>query len=70
VVAEGIETPEQLVAAREAGVAFGQGFLFGRPAPAPQAPSWPTGVPRTGRTELRIVSDLPVDHVKRAGSRS
>ena len=34
VVAEGIETPEQLAAVRELGCDFGQGFLLGRPAPA------------------------------------
>jgi diguanylate cyclase (GGDEF)-like protein len=36
VIAEGIETPAQLVALRELGVEFGQGFLLGRPA-APDA---------------------------------
>jgi EAL domain-containing protein (putative c-di-GMP-specific phosphodiesterase class I) len=30
-VAEGIESEEQLAQVREAGFAFGQGFLFGRP---------------------------------------
>jgi EAL domain-containing protein (putative c-di-GMP-specific phosphodiesterase class I) len=34
VVAEGIETPEDLVALKEVGAHCGQGFLFGRPAPA------------------------------------
>jgi EAL domain-containing protein (putative c-di-GMP-specific phosphodiesterase class I)/DNA-binding NarL/FixJ family response regulator len=33
VVAEGIESPEQLFAVREAGVRYGQGFLLGRPQP-------------------------------------
>lgn len=32
VVAEGIETPEELSALRDLGVRFGQGFLIGRPA--------------------------------------
>ena len=35
VVAEGIEISEELYAAREAGVDFGQGYLLGRPAPTP-----------------------------------
>ena len=35
VIAEGIETPAQLYALRELGVELGQGFLVGRPAPAP-----------------------------------
>ena len=34
VIAEGIETPEQLAALRELGVELGQGFLLGRPAAA------------------------------------
>ena len=33
VVAEGVETTEQLMLARELGVTWGQGFLLGRPAP-------------------------------------
>lgn len=35
VVAEGIEAAEELYAAREAGVDYGQGFLLGRPGPTP-----------------------------------
>jgi EAL domain-containing protein (putative c-di-GMP-specific phosphodiesterase class I) len=31
VIAEGIETPEQLAALREVGAEFGQGYLLGRP---------------------------------------
>ncbi len=34
VVAEGIETPEQLEGLRQLGCEFGQGFLFARPTPA------------------------------------
>ena len=34
IVAEGIETPEQLQALREIGCGYGQGFLLARPAPA------------------------------------
>ncbi|MCU1358600.1 MAG: diguanylate cyclase/phosphodiesterase with and sensor(s) [Acidimicrobiales bacterium] len=33
VVAEGVETPEQLATIRELGVTWGQGYLMGRPAP-------------------------------------
>jgi EAL domain-containing protein (putative c-di-GMP-specific phosphodiesterase class I) len=61
VVAEGIEDVEQLLASREAGVRYGQGFLLGRPAATPEAPGWPAEVPVTPRTELRIVSNLPTD---------
>jgi diguanylate cyclase (GGDEF)-like protein len=40
VIAEGIETPEQLTAVRELGAALGQGFLLGRPAaPVAGAPA-------------------------------
>ncbi len=35
VIAEHVETPEQLLALRECGVEYGQGFLLGRPAPEP-----------------------------------
>ena len=34
IVAEGIETPEQLRVLRQLGCGMGQGFLFGRPASA------------------------------------
>jgi diguanylate cyclase (GGDEF)-like protein len=34
IIAEGIETPEQLQALRELGCAYGQGFLLARPQPA------------------------------------
>jgi EAL domain-containing protein (putative c-di-GMP-specific phosphodiesterase class I) len=37
-VAEGIETPRQLAAARDAGCVYGQGFLLGRPQPAAAKP--------------------------------
>lgn len=37
VVAEGIETAEQLEALKQLGVTYGQGFLIGRPLPADQA---------------------------------
>ena len=37
-VAEGIETPAQLAAAQAAGISWGQGFLFAKPAPAGDEP--------------------------------
>jgi EAL domain-containing protein (putative c-di-GMP-specific phosphodiesterase class I) len=33
VIAEGIETEEELNTLKEIGINFGQGFLFGKPAP-------------------------------------
>ncbi|MEX2502265.1 MAG: EAL domain-containing protein, partial [Trueperaceae bacterium] len=54
VVAEGIETTEQLAALRAAGVRYGQGYLFARPLPPDEAASWRppllTPRPRPGRT--------------------
>jgi EAL domain-containing protein (putative c-di-GMP-specific phosphodiesterase class I) len=43
VVAEGIETPEELRAVIDAGVRYGQGYLFARPGyPIPEG-AWPAG---------------------------
>jgi EAL domain-containing protein (putative c-di-GMP-specific phosphodiesterase class I) len=36
IVAEGIETADELATLRELGVGFGQGFYLGRPAPLPR----------------------------------
>jgi len=41
VVAEGIETPPELVLVERAGVDFCQGFLLGRPESDPNADTWP-----------------------------
>jgi EAL domain-containing protein (putative c-di-GMP-specific phosphodiesterase class I) len=41
VLAEGIETTEQLGALREAGVQLGQGYLLARPGPLPTSGTWP-----------------------------
>ena len=40
VVAEGLEERDDLLAARDAGVHIGQGFLLARPASPPPKPSW------------------------------
>lgn len=37
VICEGIETPAELATVRDLGVAFGQGYLLGRPAPVAEA---------------------------------
>jgi len=41
VVAEGIETPEELQAVIDTGAHYGQGFLLARPASPPPLPYWP-----------------------------
>ena len=57
ILAEGIETPAHLAAARSIGATLGQGFLLGRPAPlphrvTPSAIQWPrrSSLPATGPT--------------------
>ena len=42
VVAEGIETAEELESVQDAGARFGQGYLLARPAFPPPAVNWPT----------------------------
>src|SRR6476646_7349615 len=52
VVAEGVERPEELAVLREADVDYGQGWLFGRPAPP-----WPEDpAPTRTRTQPRPVA--------------
>ena len=34
-IAEGVETPEELAALRDLGIRLGQGYLLGHPKPAP-----------------------------------
>jgi EAL domain-containing protein (putative c-di-GMP-specific phosphodiesterase class I) len=46
VVAEGIETAEELDAVREAGAHFGQGYLLARPAFPPPETTWPAAMKR------------------------
>jgi EAL domain-containing protein (putative c-di-GMP-specific phosphodiesterase class I)/DNA-binding NarL/FixJ family response regulator len=41
IVAEGIETKDELETLRDLGVGMGQGFFIGRPAAAPNPPRWP-----------------------------
>ena len=41
VLAEGIESVEQLLALRDAGVQLGQGYYLGRPGPLPDSGTWP-----------------------------
>jgi len=53
VVAEGIETAEQLAELRELGCPHGQGFFFGRPTDPAAAVEWLAGAARTeGGDEL------------------
>lgn len=49
-VAEGIETAEQLASLRELGVEWGQGFLFARAIPLSQLADWQPGRPETLET--------------------
>jgi EAL domain-containing protein (putative c-di-GMP-specific phosphodiesterase class I) len=43
VVAEGIETAEELEAVRDSGAHYGQGYLLARPATPPPPITWPRG---------------------------
>ena len=43
VVAEGVETEQQAEVVRRAGVPLAQGYLFARPMPAAEVPSWLSG---------------------------
>jgi hypothetical protein len=40
-VAEGIEQADELLALRDLGVHFGQGYFLARPATPPPVPNWP-----------------------------
>jgi diguanylate cyclase (GGDEF)-like protein len=53
VVAEGIETPDQLAALRDLGCLHGQGYLFSRPVPADQADHMVTGLVGLADVALR-----------------
>jgi len=55
IVAEGIETTEELAAIIDAGVAYGQGFLFALPGyPLPKA-KWPGGPSVPPETATKVV---------------
>lgn len=45
VVAEGIETEQELAACVDSGADYGQGYLLGRPAAALETARWPQDVP-------------------------
>ena len=49
IIAEGVERPEELAVLREAGVDYGQGWLFGRPGPAWPETARPATVPAVAR---------------------
>jgi EAL domain-containing protein (putative c-di-GMP-specific phosphodiesterase class I) len=63
VVAEGIETVEELEAVVAAGVDFGQGYLFAKPAPEPPDIIWPVlpvGAATRPRTNEKPADTPPV----------
>jgi EAL domain-containing protein (putative c-di-GMP-specific phosphodiesterase class I) len=71
VLAEGIESEQQADYARALGATVGQGFLFGRPAPAPTntlaahipLPIYSAALPNTWRTPFELASaQRPVRH--------
>src|SRR3712207_2945863 len=62
-LAEGIESPRDVLIAQALGADYGQGWLFGRPDPAPVVPAQVDGLPLLGprhdgdrRTPLEVVS--------------
>jgi EAL domain-containing protein (putative c-di-GMP-specific phosphodiesterase class I) len=59
VVAEGIETPEELDAVQEAGAHFGQGYLLAKPAFPPPQITWPQAVTTTRKPTIRRLTDIP-----------
>lgn len=69
VVAEGIETVEELDAVQEAGAHFGQGYLLARPAFPPPPISWPTNAGRRAE-KVTIKQASPVKPVAAAGPQS
>ncbi|MBX3188776.1 MAG: EAL domain-containing protein [Labilithrix sp.] len=65
VVAEGIETAEELDAVQEAGAHFGQGYLLAKPAFPPPTVSWPGSVTTTRKTTIRRENTASVPPRKR-----
>jgi len=59
VVAEGIETVEELEAVQEAGAHFGQGYLLAKPAFPPPAITWPGAVTSTRKVTQKGFSAAP-----------
>jgi EAL domain-containing protein (putative c-di-GMP-specific phosphodiesterase class I) len=56
IVAEGVETPEEFMAVRDAGAHYGQGYLFARPGfPLPTV-SWP---PQHSQSKIKLPSKPP-----------
>src|SRR4051794_10542808 len=49
IIAEGVERPEELAVLRDAGVDYGQGWLFGRPGPA-----WPPDGPEAAAPAVAV----------------
>jgi EAL domain-containing protein (putative c-di-GMP-specific phosphodiesterase class I) len=60
ILAEGIESPAQLAAARSIGATLGQGFLLGRPVPLPQAVT-PHAIAWPRRSSLPTTAPTPFD---------
>jgi EAL domain-containing protein (putative c-di-GMP-specific phosphodiesterase class I) len=56
VVAEGIETVEELESVREAGAHFGQGYLLARPAFPPPESTWPSPPPKRRASQVPFKS--------------
>jgi EAL domain-containing protein (putative c-di-GMP-specific phosphodiesterase class I) len=44
VIVEGVERPDELAILQDLGVPYGQGYLWGRPAPAPVSVDAPVDV--------------------------
>jgi EAL domain-containing protein (putative c-di-GMP-specific phosphodiesterase class I) len=59
-VAEGVETEEELATLRGLGVTYGQGYLFGRPAPIEQLPQSPAPPGRTSAHQARSADNRAV----------
>ncbi len=60
VVAEGIETVEELEAVQEAGAHFGQGYLLAKPAFPPPGITWPDSVKtKTRKPTMRRSTEVP-----------
>jgi diguanylate cyclase (GGDEF)-like protein len=56
IVAEGVERHEELAVLRDAGIDFGQGWLFGRPSPA-----WPQDAESAPAAARRVATAMPPD---------